>query len=131
MACRVTKRTSALVSGNVHPHYRDTTETTMKFLDVAVECLAPDPAGIEDLIGRITPEHACVVVQTPGFFGHLKNYAVLAEACHKAGALLVVTGVFVAADVATAALVGAAALLALALPATGFAALVAIKDSIK
>ena len=90
MACRITKRMSALVSGNVHPHYRDTTATTMKFLDVSVECLAPDPAGVEDLIGRITPELACVVVQTPGFFGHLKNYAVLAEACHKAGALLVV-----------------------------------------
>jgi glycine dehydrogenase subunit 1 len=90
MACRVTKRNKALVSGNVHPHYRDVTETTMKFLDVGVECLAPDPYGIEDLIGRIEPDHACVVVQTPGFFGHLKDYTVLAEACHKAGALLVV-----------------------------------------
>ncbi len=90
MAARVTKRNAALVSGNVHPHYRDVTETTMKFLDVKVDCLAPDPYGMEDLIGRITPELACVVVQTPGFFGHLKNYAALAEACHKAGALLVV-----------------------------------------
>ena len=90
MACRVTKRTQALVSGNVHPHYRDTTATTMKFLDGGVECLAPDPYGIEDLIGRISDDYACVVVQTPGFFGHLKDYTVLAEACHKAGALLVV-----------------------------------------
>jgi glycine dehydrogenase subunit 1 len=90
MACRLTKRSKALVSGNVHPHYRDVTETTMKFLDVGVECLAPDPYGIEDLIGRIEPGHACVVVQTPGFFGHLKNYSPLAEACHRAGALLVV-----------------------------------------
>jgi hypothetical protein len=46
----------------------------------------------------------------------------LAETALSAGA----DGFFV-----TAALVGAAALLALALPATGFAALVAIKDSIK
>jgi glycine dehydrogenase subunit 1 len=90
MACRVTKRTQALVSGNVHPHYRDVTATTMKFLDVGVECLAPDPTGVEDLIGRITPELACVVVQTPGFFGHLKDHTVLAEACHDAGVLLVV-----------------------------------------
>ncbi len=90
MAARLTKRTSALVSGNVHPHYRDVTATCMKFLDVAVECLAPDPTGVEDLIGRISDEHACVVVQTPGFFGHLKDYTALAEACHAAGALLVV-----------------------------------------
>ena len=90
MACRVTKRAKAMVSGNVHPHYRDVTATSMRFLDVAVDCLAPDPTGIEDLIGRITPDLACVVVQTPGFFGHLKDYTGLAEACHAAGALLVV-----------------------------------------
>ena len=90
MACRVTKRGKALVSGNVHPHYRDVTQTTMKFLDVGVECLAPDPTGIEDLIGRIGDDLACVVVQTPGFFGQLKDYTQLAEACHAAGALLVV-----------------------------------------
>ncbi len=90
MAARLTKRTAALMSGNVHPHYRDVTATTMKFLDIGVDCLAPDPAGIEDLIGRVSPAHACVVVQTPGFFGQLKDYSALAEACHKVGALLVV-----------------------------------------
>jgi glycine dehydrogenase subunit 1 len=90
MACRVTKRSAALVSGQVHPHYRDVTTTNMRFLDIDVECLAPDPYEIEDLIGRLTDEHACVVVQTPGFFGQLRDYTALAEACHDAGALLVV-----------------------------------------
>jgi len=90
MACRVTKRREALVSGRVHPHYRDVTRTQMKFLDVDVACLAPDPYAVEDLIGRITPDIACVVVQTPGFFGHLSDYTTLAESCHAAGALLVV-----------------------------------------
>ena len=90
MAARVTKRTKALMSGNVHPHYRDVTATAMKFLDVDVELLAPDPFDIEDLIGRVGPDLACVVVQTPGFFGTLKDYSALAKACHDAGALLVV-----------------------------------------
>jgi glycine dehydrogenase subunit 1 len=90
MACRVTKRDKALVSGQVHPHYRDTTATTMKFLDVDVECLAPDPYGVEDLIGRIDDTLACVVVQTPGFFGQLKDHTALSDACRRAGALLVV-----------------------------------------
>src|ERR1700761_4167984 len=67
MAARVTRRNKALMSGQVHPHYRDVTATAMRFLDVDVECLAPDPYEIEDLIGRVTDEHACVVVQTPGF----------------------------------------------------------------
>jgi glycine dehydrogenase subunit 1 len=90
MAARVTKRSAALMSGQVHPHYRDVTATSMRFLDVDVECLAPDPYEIEDLIGRVSEEHACVVVQTPGFFGQLKDCTTLAEACHEVGALLVV-----------------------------------------
>ncbi len=90
MAARVTKRSKALVSGTVHPHYRDVTATSMRFLDIDVDLLAPDPYGVEDLIGRIDNELACVVVQTPGFFGSLKDYAALADACHAAGALLVV-----------------------------------------
>jgi len=90
MACRLTKRAKVLVSGNVHPHYRDVTSTSMRFMDVQVECLAPDPVGIEDLLGRVGSDLACVIVQTPGFFGHLNNYTALADACHAAGALLVV-----------------------------------------
>jgi glycine dehydrogenase subunit 1 len=90
MACRVTKRNTVLLSGSVHPHYRDVTETQLKHLDLDIECLAPDPMGIEDLIGRVDESLACVVVQNPGFFGHLRDYAALANACQSAGALLVV-----------------------------------------
>jgi len=90
MACRVTKRNKALMSGKVHPHYVDVTETSMKFLSVGVERLAPDPFNVEDLLGRISPDLACVVVQTPGFFGHLGDFSALAETCHASGVLLVV-----------------------------------------
>ncbi len=90
MACRVTKRTRALISGKVHPHYADVTSTSMKFLNVDVDCLAPDPFNVEDLIGRVDSSLACVVVQTPSFFGHLSNFTALAEACRSAGVLLVV-----------------------------------------
>jgi len=90
MACRVTKRAKVLLSGNLHPHYRDVTTTTLRFLDIQVDALAPDPIGIEDLIGRVGEDLACVVVQTPGFFGHLRDFTALADAVHAAGALLVV-----------------------------------------
>ena len=90
MAARVTKRTKALLSGNLHPHYRDVTLTNAKFLDLDVEALPPDPMAVEDLLGRVGPDLACVVVQTPGFFGHLTDHTNLAKACHAAGALLVV-----------------------------------------
>jgi glycine dehydrogenase subunit 1 len=90
MACRVTRRSQVLLSGAVHPHYRDVTETQLKHLDLNIECLAPDPMGVEDLIGRVDESLACVVVQNPGFFGHLKDYAALSKACQAAGVLLVV-----------------------------------------
>jgi glycine dehydrogenase subunit 1 len=90
MACRVTKRDRILLSGNLHPHYRSVTETQLRFTDLKPELLAPDPVGIEDLIGRVGEDVACVVVQNPGFFGQLTDYSALAQACHAAGALLVV-----------------------------------------
>lgn len=89
MACRVTKRKRILMSGSVHPHYRDVTQTQLKHLDLEIECLAPDPIGVEDLIGRIGDDLACVVVQNPGFFGELRDLTPLADACHAAGVLLV------------------------------------------
>lgn len=89
MACRVTKRKRILMSGAVHPHYRDVTQTQLKHLGLDIECLAPDPIGIEDLIGRVGEDLACVVVQNPGFFGELRDLTPLADACHAAGVLLV------------------------------------------
>jgi glycine dehydrogenase subunit 1 len=90
MACRITKRNTVLLSGGLHPHYRQTTETVLAYTEMAAECLAPDPLGFEDLIGRIDSGTACVIVQNPGFFGGVRDLRPLAAACHCAGALLVV-----------------------------------------
>ncbi len=46
--------------------------------------------GVEDLAARIDQRTACVVVQNPSLFGHIKDLAPLAAACRAAGALLVV-----------------------------------------
>lgn len=90
MACRVTKRNRVLVSGGVHPHYRDVTQTQLKHLNVTVDCLAPDPVHVEDLVGRVDDMLACVIVQNPGFFGHLQDLTAFADLCHSNGVLLVV-----------------------------------------
>ncbi|MGE5545809.1 MAG: aminomethyl-transferring glycine dehydrogenase subunit GcvPA [Solirubrobacterales bacterium] len=90
MACRVTKRRKVLLSGSLHPHYVETTETTLKYTEMEAEVLAPDPVGVEDLFGRIGDDLACVVVQNPGFFGQVRDLRPLAAACHSVGALLVV-----------------------------------------
>jgi len=90
MAARVTKRKKVILSGDLHPHYRSVTASTLRYTDIEVECLDPDPMGVEDLIGRVNGSTACVIVQNPSFFGRLKDLKALADECHAEGALLVV-----------------------------------------
>lgn len=90
MAQRVTRRTKAILSGALHPHYREVTETSAKFMGSNMIASLPDPQGNENLISQIDEETACVAVQNPGFFGHVRDLSPLAEACHEKGALLVV-----------------------------------------
>ncbi|HKF62811.1 MAG TPA: aminomethyl-transferring glycine dehydrogenase subunit GcvPA [Dongiaceae bacterium] len=90
MANRVTRRRRAILSGNLHPHYRDVTATHARFHGFEVRASAPNPRGMEDLTQQIDGETSCVVVQNPDFFGHLRDHGALAEACRKAGALLIV-----------------------------------------
>jgi len=90
MANRVTRRRRAVLSGGLHPHYREVAHTHARFLGFRLDELPPDPTGAEDLAAHIDAETSCVVVQNPAFFGGLRDYAGLAEACHAAGTLLVV-----------------------------------------
>jgi len=90
MANRVTRRGKAILSGGLHPHYREIIATHAHFGGFVAEALAPDPQGQENLIDRIDGRTSCVVVQNPGFFGHVRDYKALAQACQKAGALLIV-----------------------------------------
>jgi glycine cleavage system P protein (glycine dehydrogenase) subunit 1 len=88
MAHRVTRRRKAVLSGNLHPHYRETIETVSRM--AGDEIVAPLPHGAaEDLIGRIDKTVSCVVVQNPDAFGQLRDLTPIAEAAHAAGALLI------------------------------------------
>ncbi len=86
MAQRVTRRKKAVLSGGLHPHYRDATRT----LDESAVLAPADPDGVEDLGALVDDTTACVVVQNPTLFGHVRDLRPLAAACHAKGALLVV-----------------------------------------
>jgi glycine dehydrogenase subunit 1 len=90
MAGRVTRRNRAVLSGGLHPQYRDIVETHGRYGGFEVESLAADPEGTEDAAKAIGDDVSCVVVQYPSFFGHVRDLKPLAEACHAKGALLVV-----------------------------------------
>ncbi len=90
MAARATKRSGAVLSGGLHPHYAEAAHTLAAAAGVHTERLA---AAIDDeaaVIAAIGPDTACVVVQTPNVFGTVTDVTSIAEAAHAAGALLIV-----------------------------------------
>lgn len=89
MAHRLTKRRKALLSGGLHPHYAEVVQTISRLAEDETIVMAPDVSGAEDLITKIDETVSCVVVQTPDFFGNLRDLTMIAEACHRHGALLV------------------------------------------
>ncbi len=90
MAHRVTRRKKAVISGGLHPHYRAVIETHGRHTGFDVAALATDFAGAEDMTAAIDGETSCIVVQNPDVFGRLRDLTLLAEAAHRAGALLIV-----------------------------------------
>ncbi len=90
MAHRVTRRNKALLSGNLHPHYRAVIETSARFAGDGVVALDAAPTSAEDIAGRIDDDTSCVVVQYPDFFGNVRDLTDIAAAAHAQGALLIV-----------------------------------------
>ena len=90
MANRLTRRQKAVLSGGLHPHYREVCETYARFVGFQLDARDPVPDAGEDLTGFVGRDISCVVVQNPGFFGEIRDYSDLARDCHDAGALLVV-----------------------------------------
>jgi len=89
MAHRVTRRRKAVLSGGLHPHYREAVETVSRMAGDTVAALAPDPRATEDILAMIDGETSCVVVQSPSFYGQLIDLRPIAEKAHAHGALLV------------------------------------------
>lgn len=89
MAKRVTRKNKAVLSGGLHPHYRDTAHTMAGVLGIVFDDGAADWKDEEDLISRIDDDTACVVVQNPSFYGHIRDLTPIAEAAHAKGALLI------------------------------------------
>ncbi|OKL42507.1 aminomethyl-transferring glycine dehydrogenase subunit GcvPA [Pseudovibrio exalbescens] len=90
MAHRVTKRKKAVLSGGLHPQYREVVESTSRQLPGGqVVSLPADPMGTEDILDQIDDETSCVVVQSPSFYGQLIDLKPIAEKAHEHKALLI------------------------------------------
>jgi glycine dehydrogenase subunit 1 len=95
MACRVTGRQGAVVARTVHPEYREVLATVTKHQEIPItEFGYVAETGRVDLTAldaAITDETACVLIQSPNFFGTIEDVTAIAEIAHKKGALLIVS----------------------------------------
>src|SRR5437764_6187125 len=73
MANRVTGRRKAVLSGGLHPHYREVCETYGRF--VGFELPTHDPLAGEEPARLVDRSTSCVVVQNPDFFGEVRDYS--------------------------------------------------------
>ena len=90
MAARVTRRSKAVLSPGLHPHYADTIYTLAHHAGIKTDPLALAVDDEVAVLSHIDADTACVVVQTPNLFGTATDVTAIAEACHAAGALLIV-----------------------------------------
>jgi glycine dehydrogenase subunit 1 len=94
MAVRLTGRRSVLVAQSLHPEYREVLATYASQQGMPLELTPYGKSGrldLEMLEKNITPETACVLIQSPNFFGNVEDVAAIADLAHKNGALLVVS----------------------------------------
>ena len=91
MARRITRRTGAILSSGLHPHYVSVAKTMARFTGDVLDTAVPSFAGTdsERLIAGITKETSCVVVQYPDILGRIEDLTPIADAAHAAGALLI------------------------------------------
>jgi glycine dehydrogenase subunit 1 len=102
MAMRVTGRDGVVVARTVHPEYREVMRTYAQHREAssghATQEIGYGPEGASDagridlaaLDAAVDDQTACVLVQSPNFFGVIEDISAIAEIAHKKGALLVV-----------------------------------------
>jgi glycine dehydrogenase subunit 1 len=98
MAVRVTGRDQAVIARTVHPEYREVIRTYAQHQEIPIAEVGYAANGrlgagridMKALDAAITKETACVMIQSPNFFGTIEDVAAIAELAHARGALLIV-----------------------------------------
>ena len=94
MAVRVTGRDHFVVARTVHPEYREVLATYAQHQGTRQAAVTYGDDGRMDLAAleqAVTQETACVLVQSPNFFGVVEDIPAIAAIAHAKGALLVVS----------------------------------------
>jgi glycine dehydrogenase subunit 1 len=94
MAVRLTGRRSVVIARSLHPEYREVLATYAWHQGMPLSAAPFTAAGrldLKTLEEAINADTACVLIQSPNFFGTIEDIAAIAEIAHKHGAMLVVS----------------------------------------
>ncbi len=89
MACRITRRSKVILSGNLHPHYAECAHTLTRCTNIETRSNLARPGGLDDIINAIGEDTSAVVVQNPDVFGQAHDLTPIADAAHAKGAILI------------------------------------------
>ncbi len=87
MATRLKRRKKVVLSGRIHPHYKETVETYATFGDF--DLIDQTPLSKEGMIETLSDDVACVAVQYPDFLGEIESYKNLIDAAHQKDILVI------------------------------------------
>ena len=94
MACRITKRTKAIIARTLNPETQDVIKTYLNGPEIDIDVSPMNDEGITDtnkLKELITKEVACVVIQMPNFLGNIEDVKKIEAIAHENGSLFVVS----------------------------------------
>jgi glycine dehydrogenase subunit 1 len=94
MACRITGRNAAVVARSLHPEYREVLATYATHQGIPLKMAGYAESGrldLKELQQAVTDDTACILIQSPNFFGTIEDVEAIAEIAHKHGALLIVS----------------------------------------
>ncbi|MBN2789303.1 MAG: aminomethyl-transferring glycine dehydrogenase subunit GcvPA [Candidatus Delongbacteria bacterium] len=93
LACRQTKRTKILIASTVNPANIEVVKTFTSSMDYKIEFVEENEGTVllKSYENKIDDTTACVIVQTPNFYGNLEDMEGLADLVHSHKAILIVS----------------------------------------
>ena len=94
MAVRITGKSGAVIARSVHPEYREVLGTYATHQGIPLKTVSFTDSGridLKELEKAVADDTACVLIQSPNFFGTIEDVEAIAEIAHKRGALLIVS----------------------------------------
>ncbi|PYV84406.1 MAG: aminomethyl-transferring glycine dehydrogenase subunit GcvPA [Acidobacteria bacterium] len=93
MAVRLSGRRNVAVARSVHPEYREVLSTYAFHQGMPLATVPFEDSGrvnLREIERAVTTDTACVLVQSPNFFGTIEDVEAVAEIAHAKGAMVVV-----------------------------------------